>query len=115
MMALTNAFFDPALNGGVEVAVLVSLHSSAPDASGSAEISGGGYERQSVTWASASGGSVQSGAPVVFNVPAGSTITHAGIWTSAGAWLGSLELAAPESFGAAGTLTVDPLTISLTN
>ena len=114
-MALTNAFFDPSLNGGVAVARLVSLHSSAPNGSGSAEISGGGYERQSVTWASASGGSVQSGAPVVFNVPAGSTITHAGIWTESGTWLGSLQLAEPESFGAAGTLTVDPLTISLTN
>src|SRR5690606_22505405 len=114
-MALTNAFFDPSLNGGVAVARLVSLHSSAPNGSGSAHVSGGGDERRSVTWASASCGSVRSGAHVVFNVPAGSTITHAGIWTESGTRVRSLQLAEPESFGATGTLTVDPLTISLTN
>lgn len=114
-MALTNAIFDPMLDGGTAVAVEASLHTAAPDASGSDEVVGGGYARQSVTWAAASGGNVSTGSPVVFNVPGSTTITHAGLWTSDGTWLGSLALAEPEQFAAAGTLTVDPMTLTLTN
>lgn len=114
-MALTNALFDPMLNGGAEVAVEASLHTADPGSSGASEVSGGGYARQAVTWAAASGGSIATGAPVVFNVPGSTTITHAGLWTSDGTWLGSLALAAPEQFAAPGTLTVDPMTLTLTN
>ncbi|XKK40350.1 hypothetical protein HFP72_06675 [Nocardiopsis sp. ARC36] len=51
----------------------------------------------------------------MFNVPGSTTVTHAGLWTSGGTWLGSLALAAPEQFAAPGTLTVDPMTLTLTD
>lgn len=117
-MSFTNALFDPMLDGGTAVAVRASLHATGDlgiPASPGDEISGGGYERQDVSWASASGGSVSTSGPLTFNVPQGEEISHLGLWTSSGEWLGSLQLAALQPFPTAGTLTVDPATLELEN
>ena len=113
-MSFTVALFDPMLSAGSAEAVSMSLHSSLPDSAGSNELSGSGYARQSVTWAPASGGSVQTASAVTFNVPAG-TVSHVGLWNSGGVWLGSAPLDTPEEFAAAGTFTVDLVTLSVEN
>lgn len=110
-----NAFFDPALDGAVSVATTASLHTADPGTTGTNEVSGEGYARQAVTWAAASGGQVQSATAVTFNVPGSTTVTHVGLWSAAGTWLGSLELDAPETFAGAGTLEIMPMTITATN
>lgn len=110
-----NSFFNPALDGAVSVAAMASLHTEDPGTTGTNEVSGGGYARQAVTWAAASGGQVQSATAVTFNVPGSTTVTHVGLWSAGGAWLGSLELDAPETFAGAGTLEVMPMTITATN
>lgn len=110
-----NSFFNPALDGAVSVVSTASLHTEDPGTTGTNEVSGGGYARQAVTWAAASGGQVQSATAVTFNVPGSTTVTHVGLWTSGGTWLGSLELDAPETFAGAGTLEVMPMTITAAN
>lgn len=117
-MSFTNALFDPMLDGGTAVATRASLHATGDldtSASPDDEISGGGYERQEVSWASASGGSVSTSGPLTFNVPGGEEISHLGLWTSDEEWLGSLRLAELQPFPTAGTLTVDPATLELEN
>ncbi|WP_455906937.1 phage tail fiber protein [Nocardiopsis alba] len=115
-MAFTSAYFNANLDGGSAIAARGSLHTADPGLSGDSEISGSGYERQPVTWAPASGGVVQSAVAVTWNVPASTTVTHVGIWTSNGTFLGGLEIPEPgETFNSAGTLTANPLTIELEN
>jgi len=64
---------------GTNQAKFASLH-SAYSASGANELSGGGYARLSVTWASASSNSkALSGTPYNFTVPA-STVAFIGFW-----------------------------------
>ncbi|WP_431888774.1 phage tail fiber protein [Nocardiopsis alba] len=101
------------LSGGTAVAVRMSLHSAQPNTAGNAELSGSGYERQTISWASPSGGSVATSGPAIFNVPAVASITHAGLWTASGTWLGWLRLATAQPFPTPGTLTVEQATVTL--
>lgn len=69
------------LQGGAST-VYVSLHTSDPGSTGTAEASGGSpaYARKQSTWTSGTGG-VLTGSQVTIDVPAG-TYTHAGFWTA---------------------------------
>ena len=109
------AFFDPMLDTGGETAVSASLHTSLPDSSGSNEVDGGAYSRQSVTWSDASDGTLTASSGVTFSVPSETTVSHVGFWGSGGTWKGSARLNEPQPFPSSGTLTIDPLTISLEN
>ncbi|BEP14809.1 hypothetical protein acdb102_31200 [Acidothermaceae bacterium B102] len=89
----------------------LSLHSADPGTTGASEFTGGGYARQSIVFASASGGSMASNtAQAVAN--AGTTAaTYVGIWSAAtagtyliGAALGSSTTAASITF-ASGAVT----------
>lgn len=65
----------------------VSAHNGNPGGSGTAnELTGGtpAYARKAITWAAAASGQVASNASVVFDVPAGSNVTHFGFWNTAG-------------------------------
>src|SRR5699024_2256661 len=84
-----------------------------PAGDGSDEIDGGGYTRQSATWSTPTGGAV-SAASMTWPVPGNITITHAGLWTSSGEWLGPVELSEEQIFTSGGTVTVDPLTLDMT-
>lgn len=63
--------------------VYLSLHTANPDEDGSGtEVSGNGYSRNVVTFASASGGSASSNSVEEFTASGGAfgTVTHFGIW-----------------------------------
>ena len=83
--------------------VYVSAHGANPGDTGLNEISGGSYARQSMTIAAATGSARDSSSQ-----PAGTTVTHTGIWDAAsgGNFLGYATLSASETFSNAGTLTV---------
>ena len=73
-----------ALNGGSPSSVIAyaSLH-SAYSATGGNELTGGSYVREAVTWSAASAGSkLSSSVAAAFNVPTGSTVAFAGLWSA---------------------------------
>ncbi|MDT0305057.1 phage tail fiber protein [Streptomonospora wellingtoniae] len=105
--------FEAALSEVAANATVASLHSAQPNASGSNELAGSGYARQSVTWGTASGGSLSSTSIPTFTVPASTTVTHVGFWDSGETvFYGALAFDVPEEYGAAGELTVDPATLT---
>lgn len=111
-MAFTNALFDPMLDTAGNRIDEVSLHAGEPDSDGSDEVDGGGYSRQEASWSSASGGAI-SAAAMTWPVPGDITVTHAGLWTSGGTWLGAVELSEEQVFTSPGSVTVDPLTLDM--
>lgn len=105
-------FNDSALNdmvNGVAAATWISAHTADPGSTGTSEAAGGTYARQQTTWGAASSGD-RVGSQVHVPVPAGTTITHWGLWSavSGGVFKGGFALTAPEVFGAAGTLDHTP-------
>jgi hypothetical protein len=61
----------------------ISLHSGDPGSAGTAnEVTGGGYSRQSCTFASAASGEKALSADVTFATPANQSVTHIGFWAS---------------------------------
>lgn len=93
----------------------MSLHSGAPTAAGTAnEISGGGYSRQNVSLGAPSNGVVSLAGQPVFNVAAGTTVSHYVLWDGAtpkeyGAF------SASEVFTNAGTYKVNSGSITITS
>ena len=60
-----------------DVALYMALYT---DAGGTTEVSGGSpaYARKAITWGTASGGALATGAQIVFDVPAGTTVRAIG-------------------------------------
>ncbi|HEX8343553.1 MAG TPA: hypothetical protein VF657_02245 [Actinoplanes sp.] len=86
-----------------------SLHAGAPGATGANEVTATGspaYARKPLTWAAGTvDGTVT--ATVTFDVPTGTTVTAAGLWTAltAGTFLDSVALTS-QAFSSQGTLQV---------
>lgn len=61
----------------------ISLHTASPGTTGTNEVTGGSpaYARKQTTWGTVTDGAV-TGSEVIFDVPAGTTITHVGIWSA---------------------------------
>ncbi len=99
---------------GDTVVGFASAHTADPGDTGTSEVSGGSYARKAISFAAASGGSKAISGTVVFDIPAGTTVTHVGLWTavSGGSFVGDDDLASPEAFGADGTLTVDTFNLT---
>lgn len=116
-MALNNNGLNVMLDGLTGVVTYVSLHTTEPNASGSNEVAGGSYARQTVTWGTATAGSVSASDEPVFDVPASTTVAYLGLWSAStsGTFYGSLALTNPETFGGAGTLTMDEITVNVAN
>lgn len=116
-MGFTAASRDVMLDTLDALATHASLHTADPGTTGASEVTGGSpaYARKAITWVAASAGSKTLTGTVVFDVPGGTTVTHAGTWSasSAGTFRGGGALAASEVFGAQGTHTVT-LTATLT-
>lgn len=116
-MAFTNAIFHPMLDAAATTAVSASLHAGDPGTTGANEVSGGEYTRVPVAWQSPSGGAIVATDELVFAVPAlgSDEATHVGLWDSSGTWLGPVELAVAQPFPTPGTLTVEPVTLSMSS
>lgn len=109
-MALNEAAHDVLL-GALDI-TQVSLHSASPGAGGTAnELSGGGYARQNITYAAASGASRAASNQPAFSVGAGSTVSFVGFWAAA-AFRGDVDVV-DETFAGAGTYTITSSTVSL--
>lgn len=118
MAGLVNAGKNLLLNGLGSGVTFVSLHTADPTTIGDNEISASPYTREGVSWASAASASVQNSAPVVFDVPGSTTITHLGYWSASmsGTFYGSRALDTSQTFATAGTYTlaVSGITESIT-
>ena len=114
-MAFTSTALNAAVSGIATAATYISLHTADPSTSGANEVTGGTYSREQTTWGAASNGS-RVGSQVTFDVPAGTTVTHWGIWSAAtgGTFHYGGTLDASETFGSAGTLLHTP-TITVSN
>lgn len=108
-MAYSNAAKNLMLDALGAVAVFASLHTASPGTTGANEVSGGAYARKPITWNAASGGDLDNNANPVFDVPASTTITHFGMWSAstAGTFYGGDVLSSTETYGAAGTYTLN--------
>lgn len=115
-MALENAAKHVMLDQLATVAVWASLHTAAPNSSGSNEVTGGSpaYARKAITWNAASGGALDNNANPVFDVPSGTTVSHVGLWSasSAGTFYGSADVT-DETFAGQGTYTLSDMDITL--
>jgi len=84
-----------------------SLHTGDPGSAGTAnEVTGGGYERQSTTWGTASGGKV-TGSQMTFAVPDGD-VTHMCRWSDDGTTLRDIIDTVDATVSPAGELKVTP-------
>lgn len=111
-MALQNSLLNLGLNAMAEDILEVSLHEDDPGSSGDNELEDGDYERQSVEFDGASGGSIQMLEPLTFEVPGGSTVAWIGLWGDGGVWHGGVELATSEEFSGDGQYTLNTLIIN---
>lgn len=115
-MALNNNAKNVMLDALAGVAVFASLHTADPGATGTNEVTGGSpaYARKAITWNAAASGALDDSNAPVFDVPAGTTITHVGLWSasSAGTFYGSFDIT-DETFGAQGTYTLTDADITL--
>lgn len=104
MAGYTDATKNAAVNAIAALGVYISAHTADPGTTGTSEVSGGSYARQATTWGTAAAG-VRAGTQISASIPAGTTITHQGVWSavSAGTFIGSVALTSPEVFGSAGT------------
>lgn len=117
-MPLESVGLNLAADGVRAGIVLMSLHTANPGATGTNEVSGGGYARKTITWGASSGGiSSATGSPVAaFTGPASQAITHVGYRNSGGTtWYGSVVPTGDLAFNAAGQLNVTAATITATN
>lgn len=82
-MSLSAAAKNAMLNALDEaVAGYLSLHTANPGTTGASEVSGGSYARQAVVWDAASGGVKAMNGTEAFSIPAGTTVTYAGLWSA---------------------------------
>lgn len=118
-MPYTDSGLDDQVNGIAAAATRISFHTGDPGSTGASEVSGTG--RPATTWAAASAssspvGRKRDGSQVSAPIPAGTTVTHWGLWTAAsgGTFKYGGALDAPEAFGSAGTIQHTP-TLIVTN
>lgn len=97
------------------------LHTSTPSTATPNEVTGGSpaYARKALTFEAAAGtettGSLDVSNAPVFDVPAGTTVTHVGFWTaSTGGTLIAYADVTDETFAAQGTYTLSDADLSIT-
>lgn len=111
-MALSDSARNAAADAVAAIAGYASLHTGDPGTTGANEVTGGtpAYARKPVTWAAAVAGTASASAAVTFDVPAGTNVTHGGLWSAAtgGTFRAGDDLPAPEDFGSQGTYDLTP-------
>jgi hypothetical protein len=113
-MALNSTAKNLALEELADAAIYISLHTADPGSTGTSEVTGGTYARKSITWAAASSGAIALSNQPVLDVPAGTTITHIGLWSavSGGTFYGGDDITS-EAFVSAGTYRVDSGSVTI--
>lgn len=111
-MALNVSALNAAANAIAGMITATSLHSADPSTTGANEISGGTYARKTPTYGAASGSVADVSASLVFDVPAGKTVSHYGLWAGA-TFIGGAALSASETYGGNGTYTLTSAAIDL--
>lgn len=108
MAGLVAAGLNAQVSGLTAVAVYASLHTADPSTGGTSEVTGGSYARESISWGAASAGTAASDAPIVFDVPGSTTITHLGYWSAltGGTFYGSRALDTSQTYATDGTYTI---------
>lgn len=101
-MSMNSDYLNAIGNHGASLITHIALIDGNGD-----ELSGGSYERQPVTWTSASGGNIAFDADVVFTVPGGSTVAG---WRGFSAATGGTNYGGPdlveETFSSEGQYTL---------
>lgn len=97
------------------VCTRVALHTADPGGANSAtaEVTGGTYARQAITWNAAAAGSIDSSNVPVFNIPAATTVTWLSFWNTAATVRYAKKAITSEAFGAAGTYTLTDADLDL--
>lgn len=92
----------------------ISAHTADPVDSGTNEVSGGTYARQSITWNASAAKNLNSSNVPSIPIPAATTVTHLGFWDSltGGVYLGSADIV-DETFASAGTVVVTDADLSI--
>ena len=108
MAGIVAAGLNAYVTGFTTVAVYASLHTADPGTGGTSEVTGGSYTREAISWGAASAGTAASSAPIVFDVPGSTTITHLGYWSavSGGTFYGSRALDTSQTYATDGTYTI---------
>lgn len=119
-MALSTTARNAAVSALVSSgATYLSLHTADPADTGANEITGGVpvYARKgTITWSSpAANGAVSLTSSWTFDIPAGVTVTHYGVWDAltGGNFRFGGPLSIPETFAAQGTYTVTSVVASV--
>ncbi len=118
---MANDYDTTARNVGVDAIAALglrwALHTGDPGGANSAsnEVTGGSpaYARKAVAWNAASGGVATQNGDVVFDVPAGTTVSWASLWNTAGTVRYLKKDVTDEVFGAQGTYTIKGTTTTL--
>lgn len=108
---MANDYDNPAKNLMLDqlatVCLRAALHSGDPGTENQAlnELSGGSpaYVRKAITWAAASGGTMDETTSPTFDVPAGATVSWVSFWNVAGTVRYLKKDVTDEVFGAQGT------------
>lgn len=111
---MANDYDTTARNVGVDaigaLALRLALHTGDPGGANSAtnEVTGGSpaYARKACAWGAAAGGAAALSGDVVFDVPAGTTVSWISAWNTAGTVRYWKKDVTDEVFGAQGTYTV---------
>jgi hypothetical protein len=104
------------LNALAAAATHVGLHTAVPSTATPNEVTGGSpaYARKANTWNTASAGAVDNSNAPVFDVPAGTTVTHVGFWSAATSGVCYAYAAVTnETFGGQGTYTLTDADLDL--
>lgn len=101
MEAALNAAVD-AITGNITAC---SLHTADPGTTGTSEVTGGTYARQTPTFGAASGGSAATTGDMTFDVPSGQTVSWIGLW--AGATFYGKDDVVDEAYGSDGQYVVN--------
>lgn len=109
MAIATNTQKQTLANAYGTAATFASVHTANPGSTGASEVTGGSpaYARKAVTWSSGTTGTVT--ATVTFDIPSGTTISYAGLWTAstAGTFLDGGALASSQAYSSQGTYTLN--------
>lgn len=113
-MGLNTTVLDVAVDAATDLLVYASLHSAAPNASGSNEVTGGGYARQACTFGAPSAGVGALTGTLTFAGTASSAVTHVGFWSAStsGTFRGFKALTGDQTFNSAGEYEVTAVTVT---